>query len=285
MPNISRTYIGTHWNIEFDSDDNILNNKIGDTIHTTLVDFEQTYSRFIDSSFISQISKKTGSYTLPKYGKELFHWYKKLYFLTDGIFTPFIGQTLTELGYDKNYTFTEKPATTLLPWDDYISLDEDTVTIHKAVQLDFGGIGKGFLVDLIATILKEYAITNFTINAGGDIYIYNKKELIGLENPYNTKQVIGVIERNNGSICASSGNRRKWGEYHHIIHPYTRTSPKDIIATWVLAEDTVVADICATCLFLLQPNILIKEFSIDYCILYNNTKLIYSPNFKAKFYI
>jgi len=58
---------------------------------------------------------------------------------------------------------------------------------------------------------------DYIVDAGGDIACRNgensKEEAIkiGLENPENFSEIIGIAELRNQSICGSSGNRRAWG--------------------------------------------------------------------------
>ena len=83
-------------------------------------------------------------------------------------------------------------------------------------------MGKGYLIDIVGEIVEKNDIHDFFINAGGDIVVKSSGETnkrIGLENPENAKQAVGLVEINNMSICGSAGNRRVWDKYHHIINP------------------------------------------------------------------
>ena len=108
---------------------------------------------------------------------------------------------------------------------------------------------------------------------------------VGLENPTDFKQVIGVVEVNNKSICASAGSRRKWGKFHHIIDPKNLKSPDKIIASWVIAKDTITADGLATCLFFTTPEKLLKYFEYEYFILFPDFTFKKSKNFGAELFL
>ena len=153
--------------------------------------------------------------------------------------------------------------------------------------MDFGAAGKGYLVDSIGLILEKNKISSYCIDASGDIRYRQKDRLairVGLENPLNTKQVIGVVNLSNQSICGSSGNRRTWGEYHHIINPLTLTSPTNILSTWVIADTAVISDALATALFFIKPEIFLKDFSFHYAILYKDYSIVSSWDFPGAFY-
>jgi thiamine biosynthesis lipoprotein len=101
----------------------------------------------------------------------------------------------------------------------------------------------------------------------------NKKLRIGLENPQNTSEVIGVVELCNQSICGSATNRRTWGKYHHIMNPTTLHSVHDIQATWVIADTALLADALSTCLFLVKPEVLLAHYNFEYVVIENDMSI------------
>ena len=111
---------------------------------------------------------------------------------------------------------------------------------------------------------------------------------VALEHPDDTSKAIGVVTIANQSLCGSAGNRRKWpgkaGEFNHMINPITLTSPTDIIATWVVADTTIVADGMATCLFFTLPEILQKEYDFEYLILNRDYTFKKSDNFPGELF-
>jgi thiamine biosynthesis lipoprotein len=233
------------------------------------------------------MSKNPGVYELPADAKELFDLYYHLYKLTKGSFTPLIGQTLSQAGYDGAYSL--KPGVVNSPpaWIEALSYNFPSLEIKKPVILDFGAAGKGYLIDLVSKILSQANLLSFTVDAGGDIFYYNKsgQELeVGLENPLNISQAIGIAKICNSSICGSAGSRRTWGEFHHIIDPLTRQSPKKILATWVVAKKTIIADALATCLFFTPAQSLIREYAFEYALMYADRSVEYSQNFPANFF-
>ena len=129
----------------------------------------------------------------------------------------------------------------------------------------------------------------FSIDAGGDIYYHNPQQdgkalRIGLENPNDFSQVIGVVTLENGSLCGSSGSRRKWGRFHHIIDPYKMSSPTEIIATWTTATPTMLADGLATTLFFVSPEKLQSLGQFEYLILHADMSIEKSAGFPAELF-
>lgn len=201
-----------------------------------------------------------GTYTLPDDAKLMFDLYQKLYYLTDGKMTPLIGEVMEQAGYDKDYSLIEKNPVTPPLWDEAIEYDFPKLIIKKPVLIDVGAMGKGYLIDIVGDMIQG----NYVIDAGGDIKIKGVLQTIGLENPHNTNEVVKTIEIKDKSIAGSAGNRRAWGRFHHIIDPFKIESPKEVTATWVIADTTLLADALATALFFVGPEVLKQYFEFEY---------------------
>ncbi len=128
---------------------------------------------------------------------------------------------------------------------------------------------------------------NYYIDAGGVILyktVNGSPLRIGLENPDNFKQVIGVSEIKNQSICASAGNRRRWGNHHHIFDPKKLESVQEVKAVWVIADKAYIADGLSTALFFTEPFVLEKNFNFDYLIIYADNQFKKSENFPGQIF-
>lgn len=277
--------IGTQWTIEvFDTlpleDWQLLMTKVNKRIEQ----FDKNYSRFRKDSLVSKMSRKAGRYQVPADGFKLIKFYEDLYRLSGGLVTPLIGQILVDAGYDATYSLKPKTLSSPPAWETVIKYDKKFVELHQPALLDFGAAGKGYLVDIIGDLLTDAGIKNWLINAGGDIMHRNTSNeaiKVGLENPLNTDQVIGIVSLNNQSLCASAGSRRQWQKYNHIFNPVKLESPSDVLATWVIAGNTMLADGLATALFFVKAEKLAK-FDFAYAILDKNMSLNYSKNFNAE---
>jgi thiamine biosynthesis lipoprotein len=214
--------------------------------------FDKAYSRFRSDSLVTEMSKKAGTYVLPDDAEPMLSLYYDLYRKTSGLITPLIGNIISDAGYDAEYSLNQKKELEVAPtWEEVIEYFHPKLIIKKPALLDFGAGGKGYLVDLVGEVLEANGISEYCIYAGGDILHKNKTPLrVGLENPVDTSQVIGVYTLGNGSICGSAGNRRTWGNFTHVINPKTLTSPKDILSVWVSAKTAMLADSLATALFI-----------------------------------
>ncbi|HUQ85522.1 MAG TPA: FAD:protein FMN transferase [Candidatus Limnocylindrales bacterium] len=280
--------IGTKWSIEIgtpltDTKQAIILTKIKKRIDL----FDKTYSRFLPDSLVTKMSQKKGKYLLPADAEELLKLYKKLYDITDHAFTPLIGNTLSDAGYDADYSLKPKNLTKPLSWSEAFEYLPPYIEIHKPVLLDFGAAGKGYIIDIIGQLLIENKINDFCIDAGGDIlYKTSKNESlrVGLEHLTDPTQVIGIAEIQNQSICASSGNRRKWAQFHHIINPNTLKSPTNTVATWAIADTGLIADGITTALFFKPAKLLRLHFNFDYLVVFADKTYEISSNFPGELY-
>lgn len=277
--------IGTQWDIKVSDEINqsTWTELLGAT-QARIASFDQTYSRFRNDSLITRMSLAAGEYDLPADGYKMLDFYQRLYKATAGKVTPLIGQTMSDSGYDAVYSFDQKTMQPPPPWQEVIKYTKTKLTISLPCLLDFGAAGKGYLVDILGESFDQVGLDDYSINAGGDILQRTSTgELlaVGLENPNDSTEAIGVAKLSNRSLCASAGSKRKWGNFHHIIDPNSLLSPKEIIATWVIAEDTMTADGLATALFFTAPEQLAKHFSFSYAYLDKNMQLSRSKDFPA----
>jgi thiamine biosynthesis lipoprotein len=229
--------------------------------------------------------KNTGEVVFPHNFIPLIAMYRKFYDLSKGLITPLIGNLLESAGYDKSYSLIPKDLKKTPEWDKALTIDKTHVKTTQSVILDFGAMGKGYLVDIIARHLEEMGIAKYCVDAGGDIYVNSKNPIIiGLENPLNFTEAVGEIEINNECICGSSGNRRKWGNYNHIINPKTFKSVDDILAVWSIAKSGILADALSTALFFIPAEKLESAFDFQYLILYPDFSIKKSKNFRGTMY-
>jgi thiamine biosynthesis lipoprotein len=280
--------IGTRWQIDVASE--IPKDKgyfLEGIIRERVELFDKTYSRFRRDSDVWKMSLKKGRYELPTDAAPMLSLYHDLFRLTDGRFTPLIGQVLADAGYDDVYSFVFKKIRRPLSWDEALSCESGYLFLRQPVLLDFGACGKGYLIDIVGDILEENGVGSYCVDAGGDIRVRGEGEAlrVGLENPYDCRQVIGVAYLGNKSICGSAGNRRRWGDYHHIIDPFSLTSVESISAVWVVAETTMLADALATCLFFVAPERLLKHYVFEYIIMYRDYSIRKSEGFEGEFFL
>jgi thiamine biosynthesis lipoprotein len=144
-----------------------------------------------------------------------------------------------------------------------VLLNQADTTVFLEVggmQLDLGGIAKGYAVDKAAEVLKQNGIKHFLINAGGDIFASgrkteNKKWTVGIQHPRKPNDLLATFEMSDLAVATSGDYERYFDEggkrYHHIIDPKTGY-PADLNqSVTVFAPSVEEADVWATYLFIL----------------------------------
>ncbi|MEO6513447.1 MAG: FAD:protein FMN transferase [Candidatus Saccharimonadales bacterium] len=280
--------IGTQWNVQVHTaiTDNAWSELLTQ-LHARIEIFDTTYSRFRPDSLITTMWKQAGSYDMPADAYKMLAFYEQLYAVTKGSVTPLIGQTMVDAGYDATYSLQKKALHRSPKWEEILVYDKDGITLTQPALLDFGAAGKGYLVDILAEILEDAEVQTYVINAGSDIRFrseHNDALEVGLENPLDTSEAVGVARLVNASLCASAGSKRQWAGINHIINPITLKSPENIIASWVIAADTMTADGLATALFFTEPDVLLEQFSFSYALLGSDMSLQRSPDFPVKIF-
>jgi len=274
--------IGTSWRIDIDAElSSARETELLSRIKKRIDEFDRAYSRFRPDSLVTKMSQKIGTYELPDDALPMISLYKELYDLTGGKLTPLIGNVISDAGYDAVYSLKQKKALEAPPsWDEILEYAHPNLTIRKPVILDFGAAGKGYLIDIVGGVLESEGVISYMIDAGGDIrHRGSEPAKIGLEDPDDLSKVVGVYPLSNSSICGSAGNRRRWGDFTHIIDPKTLKSPTEIVATWVAAESTLLADGLATALFFTEPEILTAKHPFEYAVIYKDRSVKASDGF------
>ena len=250
-------------------------------------DFDRTYSRFRHDSLVSTIARTPGTYRFPPDAPPLFELYRRLYTATQGAMSPLVGHALEELGYDRTYSLQPSAARTRVPqWHEALSWNGNELTTHTPALLDVGAAGKGYLVDLVAEVLREHGVDALTVDASGDILHRGDADLrVALEHPRDTSKAIGVVSIRDQAMCASAPNRRAWAGLHHILDARTGRPTDRIIATWALTATALEADGLATALFFAEPSDLATEFDFQWVRMFSTGRVEYSPDLNGELFV
>jgi thiamine biosynthesis lipoprotein len=123
------------------------------------------------------------------------------------------------------------------------------------VQLDFGGIAKGYAVDLAVARLRELGIGNAIVNAGGDLRAFGRHGdrpwRVAVRKPGGG--TIGTVEVRSDEALFTSGNYERFREdseerYPHILDPRTGWPVRDVASATVITSNGILADAAATAL-------------------------------------
>lgn len=228
-------------------------------LSTTIDDFESEFSRFLPHSTLSQLNRWARLRLSPRF-LTLFRNTQDIVARTHGAFHPCVALEKKWYGtsFDENFHSTAReigPTSLSEQLADYLIHDtfDDTYALLPGYTLDFGGIAKGFLVDILGEQLKAAWYHNFIINFGGDILVSGNK---WDQTPYYIEiddgkwGDIGMIDLSIWSI-STSGNYKRTRQkdasnYHHIITPSTWANSRDLISVSVIWPNTTITDSFAT---------------------------------------
>jgi thiamine biosynthesis lipoprotein len=222
-----------------------------------LAAYEDRYSRF---RLLSELSRLNASAGRP------FHASGGLFALVSlsldyarrsgGLFDPTVLKQLLAAGYDRSFELlsgssvrgAQRPVTKG-DWRD-VELDPATRTIllPEETGIDLGGIGKGWAVDRMASMLGRPSM----VNGGGDIYLSGAPVgedawRVGVADPFHPEQDLAVLKVVDRGVATSSSLKRRWQSsnlvQHHLIDPRTgRPSDSDAVQVTVVAPNGVLAD-------------------------------------------
>jgi thiamine biosynthesis lipoprotein len=242
--------LGTHWWIEsltgeFSSD-------VRKMVTNYITHFQQAYTRFSDTSLLGQLNKEKRLASPPSDMLAMLNFARNMHEATNGVFNISVGGELLARGYGK---VSSKGSISHNMWDELKATPEE-ITIPEGMSLDFGGFGKGWLIDELGELLERYGVQHYIINGGGDILVNAPEPIeLALEHPTDLKKSIGSTKVQRGALAVSSTIKRSWSKdgqrQHHIIDPRSKApSDNDVISTYVRANSALIADTCATCIII-----------------------------------
>jgi hypothetical protein len=124
--------IGTNWLIETPV---ALSSELKNVITKRIDDFDAVYSRFRDDSIVDRAARIAGTYTFPDDSVDLVRLYEQLYVATNGAVTPLVGDALSALGYDKNYSLMPGQPAAIKDWRSVMHWDKTNLTIQQPVPV------------------------------------------------------------------------------------------------------------------------------------------------------
>ena len=144
-----------------------------------------------------------------------------------------------------------------------IRLDTERQTVAYAVegvQIDLGGIAKGYAVDRAINALLALGIESAVVSAGGDSRILgnlgDRPRTIGIRHPRKKDGFIVMIPLEDTAISTSGDYERffiddQGQRVHHILDPTTGKSSGEVQSASVLADRAIDSDALSTTTFVL----------------------------------
>ncbi len=233
---------------------------------------DQTLSPYIETSELSRVNREAGKAPVAISAELLNIIDKALYFsrLSGGAFDI----SFASVGRFYDYREKQKPKDeqrdALLKAINYqlIDLNKSKATVffkHPDLQIDLGGIAKGYAVDSAIALLVDRGITNASVSAGGDSRLLGDRGAgipwhVGIKNPRgdhrNDDDVAIRLPLSNVAVSTSGDYERFFIDesgqrIHHILNPRTGKSSSGIASVTVLGPRGFDTDPLSTTVFVL----------------------------------
>lgn len=225
--------------------------------------YERMLSKTVPGSDVSRINEANGQpVQVSAETYAILQQAKILNEMTEGAFSVTIAPVMALWdftgGTDRMPASAELAAALPLVDDRAIQLGEDrTVTLPAGMQIDLGGIAKGYIADQVAE-LAWGRCTGMILSLGGNVYVIGDRpdlgrNAVGIQDPASpTGSSLAVLYVKNTSVVTSgvyergfTGPDGAW--YHHILNPETGyPADSGLVSATIVNNSSMVADALAT---------------------------------------
>jgi FAD:protein FMN transferase len=236
-------------------------------------ELEARFTRFSADSELSQLNCAAGSwFEASEDLYDLMQQAQRYFEQSGGLFDPSILPALQMAGYDKSmdeirahgvstHEYGEKPNKMNFG---AIQFDPASsgIFLPEGMQVDLGGIAKGWIAEIAAQRLACYAKV-CAVNAGGDMFLIGIPEgetawEVALEDPRDPSNTLAVLSVGPGALATSSVTKRRWqldGQVkHHLIDPRSgEPAETEWLSVTVVTPHAAGAEVFAKTLLLAGP--------------------------------
>lgn len=264
----SKFLFGTYISITVYDKDEKLANKSIDMAFQEIERIDNKFNSKVKGSIIDNLnSGKEKEVILDEEGIYLFQNLKQVYELSHEKYDITIGPLLDVWDFgakeQKNLPSREKLDEAIKHVDfSKIKLDGSKLSfLESGVEIDTGSFLKGYAVEKAKEIMRKNGVTSAFISSISSIETINTKPdgknwKVGIENPENPKELLGVVELNNNGMGVS-GDYQTYVEidgkkYHHILDKNTGFPEDDKKMVVVISDNAFFSDMYSTSFFLMN---------------------------------
>ncbi len=261
---------------------------------------DQHFSLYIDSSELSELNRHASNkdaYAKPlSVSPELFNLLadaQAISELSEGAFDITFASVAKFYDYRKGVKPDRRQIAQQLPAINYkhILLNQQDRSVRfqrPGVSIDLGGIAKGYAVDRGVGILRAEGIEHAIVSAGGDSRLIGDRRgrpwLTGIKDPRSEEEMAVVMPLQDTAVSTSGDYERFFLDgdtrYHHILHPKTGDSAREVQSVTILGAAAITTDALSTTVFVLgvaRGLALVNRLpGIDAVIIDNHGRLHYS---------
>lgn len=140
-------------------------------------------------------------------------------------------------------------------------LENNTVSMPAQMQIDLGGIAKGYLSQRLVELFRERGVTAAVISLGGNVQTFGTKPdgtpfTVGITDPSDSSGLLGTVEVQEKAVITSGSYQRFFERdgvrYHHIMDTKTGApAQSDLKSVTVVSDRGELADSLATALYVM----------------------------------
>jgi FAD:protein FMN transferase len=147
------------------------------------------------------------------------------------------------------------------------------------------GYVKGWSVQRAAEMLRDEGVTDFCLNAGGDIALGGRSHIgepwrIGIRHPHDPGAIAMVLEAEGPFAIATSGSYERGA---HILDPRDGEPTTELASATVLGPSIAEADAYATTLYVMGVDglaWLANHPGYEGCIITRDLQVLSTPGFR-----
>ncbi len=261
--------MGTYAQAEIHAFDARSAEKMMAKVQAALLRVDAEMSCWKQDSMLNQVNREAREQAVAVGSADLYRCIRLAYEFaknSDGVFDPTIGRLMRAYGF--------RPVRPRVPdegelreamnhtgWDKIQVFPESRSIrfLDDRLELDLGGIAKGYAVDVAARNFALPGIHSGLIDLGGTVYAWGVPEegtewAVGIRDPWLPDGVMGTVLLKNRAVATSAIYEHAFTvegvTYGHILDPRTgRPADTDIIAASVISDSAAEADALSTAFF------------------------------------
>ena len=150
----------------------------------------------------------------------------------------------------------------------YVELSAEDTKIafrQKGIELNLGGIGKGYALDRAATRMQAAGVENFLLHGGRSSVLARGAKIaaapqanpwtIGIGHPLRSDRRLGLLQLRDQAMSTSGTATQSFHHqgkrYGHILDPRTGRPAEGVLSVTVLCPDAALADALSTAFYVL----------------------------------
>lgn len=249
-------------------------------------DVDSSLSSYKKDSIIYKLNENLFYIGLDNYSYEALRLSQKYYEKTDGYFDISIGsitKKLYKFGEEESIP-TDKELDSALVKLKGMHLQRDKVCMEYGMQVDLGGMGKGYAVDKAAEYFRKSRVKNATVAASGDIRCLSTC-ILDVEDPFSDKPLASFETSIEDLGITTSGNYNRYvlsTKNNHLINPKLKKSQTKFISITLvgsLASADLDAYATASSVMPMEKAYrFLETLGVGYIVLQSDMKLVVSKN-------